>query len=178
MSEPPEFSRLVNATSLPRAGLAIDLSASAAECAALATRFGVPAISGLTARLSVRAALDGRIRVAGRIRASVVQVCVVSLEPFSAPLDVPYACMFVRQDRLDQAPDGPLDPDAIDEEGFEGTAFDLGESVAQALSLALDPWPRAPGAVADLPEATPDDAEADAPPPASPFAVLARRPRN
>jgi uncharacterized metal-binding protein YceD (DUF177 family) len=178
MSEPPEFSRLVNATSLPRAGLAIDLSASAAECAALATRFGVPAISGLTARLSVRAALDGRIRVAGRIRASVVQVCVVSLEPFSAALDVPYECMFVRQDRLDQAADSPLDPDAIDEEGFEGTAFDLGESVAQALSLALDPWPRAPGAVADLPEATPDHAEADAPPPASPFAVLARRPRN
>ncbi|MEM6491718.1 MAG: DUF177 domain-containing protein, partial [Pseudomonadota bacterium] len=52
-------------------------------------------------------------------------------------------------------------------EPVDGDAIDLGELAAQALSLALDPHPRAPDA--------PDDAsyaEADSAPP-SPFAKLA-----
>jgi hypothetical protein len=31
-------------------------------------------------------------------------------------------------------------------EPFEGDAIDIGEAVAQQLALALDPYPRAPGA--------------------------------
>jgi uncharacterized metal-binding protein YceD (DUF177 family) len=167
----PEFSRPLNAAGLPHAGRDVALSASAAECQALAARFGIPGITRLAAALHAKPGADGRIRVVGRITAGVVQVCVVSLEPFETALDVPYESLFLRQDLLDAEPEGLLDPEAIDEEGYTGTHFDLGESVAQALALALDPWPRNPDAVAPADQASDDDT----PPPASPFAVLARR---
>lgn len=167
----PEFSRPVNAAGLPHAGRDFALTASDAECRALAARFGIPGIRRLAAALHAKPGADGRIRVVGRIAASVVQVCVVSLEPFEASLDVPYESLFLRQDLLHAEPEGLLDPDAIDEEGYEGSHFDLGESVAQALALALDPWPRNPEAVAPA-DSAPDD---ETPPPASPFAVLARK---
>jgi uncharacterized metal-binding protein YceD (DUF177 family) len=166
----PEFSRPVNAAGLPHAGRDFALTASEAECRALAARLGIPGITHLAAQLHAKPGADGRIRVVGRIAATVVQVCVVSLEPFEASLNVPYESLFVHQALLDAEPEGLLDPDAIDEEGYPGSHFDLGESVAQALALALDPWPRNPEAV--VPAQIADD---DTPPPASPFAVLARR---
>jgi hypothetical protein len=46
--------------------------------------------------------------------------------------------------------------------------LDIGEAVAQQLSLALDPYPRAPGAIAGAPAERP----------VSPFAALARWKEN
>jgi hypothetical protein len=52
---------------------------------------------------------------------------------------------------------------------------DLGEAVAEQLALALDPYPRAPGAElpAEAAEAGSEEGEATAPGPAAPFAALA-----
>jgi uncharacterized metal-binding protein YceD (DUF177 family) len=64
---------------------------------------------------------------------------------------------------LSEDPDGPDDIQA-DATGH----FDLGEALAEELSLSLNPYPRAPGA--RLPEAEDDAAEAT---PRNPFAKLA-----
>ena len=68
----------------------------------------------------------------------------------------------VRSEGMEPA-DGEDDPDDIETE--QGVA-DLGEALAQQLSLALDPYPRAPGA--SMPENAEDDAAH------SPFAKLLR----
>jgi uncharacterized metal-binding protein YceD (DUF177 family) len=62
-----------------------------------------------------------------------------------------------------------LDGDAEPVEPLDDGMIDIGEAVAQQLSLALDPFPRAPGATleqeADLSDHSPRE---------SPFAALAK----
>ena len=59
------------------------------------------------------------------------------------------------------------DPEAPDEIEAEGDSVDLGEAIAEQLALALDPYPRVPGA------ALPGEGEGEEPPPSGPFAGLA-----
>jgi len=61
------------------------------------------------------------------------------------------------------------DPDGPDEIQADATGhFDLGEALAEELSLSLNPYPRAPGA--QLPDTEDDEAKAA---PRNPFAKLA-----
>jgi hypothetical protein len=62
------------------------------------------------------------------------------------------------------------DPDSPDEIETAGDIVDLGEVVAEQLALALDPYPRLPDAVVELP----DDPVEEAEPRPNPFAALAR----
>jgi uncharacterized metal-binding protein YceD (DUF177 family) len=98
----------------------------------------------------------------GRLRARVVQTCVVSLDDFTAEIDEHFRVRFVP---AGQESDDP-DPEADDEIGYTAGALDLGEAAAEQLALVLDPYPRAPGA--ELPEVESDGQE-------HPFAALRRR---
>src|SRR3546814_18091300 len=62
------------------------LTANAAECRALAKRFGILAVLRLEARLEIRPdpVLAGCYVVSGQVDAEVEQACVVSLEPVSS----------------------------------------------------------------------------------------------
>jgi uncharacterized metal-binding protein YceD (DUF177 family) len=172
----PEFSRPFRLTGLPRGGRSLDLAATAAECQALARRFDIPAIASLAASLHVAPLADGSVRVTGQLAAEVTQVCVVSLEPFAQRVEAPVAVRFVPAAIAAEQPEGALDPDDVDEEVFDGDTLELGEMLAQTLSLALDPWPRNPDS--DLPPAGDEGQdEGEAPVARSPFAVLARRRR-
>jgi uncharacterized metal-binding protein YceD (DUF177 family) len=169
----PEFSRIVSLATLPHGGRALSVTASEAECRALAARFGLPAIAAFSAELHLKPLSDGRVRATGRLAARVTQVCIVALEPFAQDVTAPVAVTFVPAAVLEEEGEGALDPESADEEPYDGGAIDVGEMLAQSLSLALDPWPRNPAS--DLPPAAGGDDEAPAP--ASPFAVLARRRR-
>jgi uncharacterized metal-binding protein YceD (DUF177 family) len=139
-----EFERLFNVRHLP-AGSAI-LSASEAECAALAVRFGLVAIKRLEAAITLTA--DGPVVcAAGRLNAEIVQSCAVSGEDLPVRIDEPVALRFVP---AVNAPAGEMefelqadDPDEIE---LEGNRFDLGEALAQGLALAIDPFAIGPGA--------------------------------
>lgn len=167
----PEFSRPVNVGQLPHHGRSMMIEANAAECAALARRFGLPAIASLRAELHLAPLAGARVGLSGRLAARLTQVCVVSLEPFDQEVEAPVALVFVPRAAIEAAT-GALDPDAVDEEPYDGQSLDVGEAVAQTLSLALDPWPRNPDS--ELPAAGDG---ASAVPPAGPFAALARRVR-
>lgn len=186
MSPPgPEFHRPVTLAAVPRAGSSHRLEASAAECAGLAARFGLPALHALSAELRLAPLSDGRVRATGRLEARLTQICVVSLEPFVQTLEAPFAVTYVPAHlaaaEAGEETEGAFDPEAADEEIAPGGVADLGESVAQLFALAIDPWPRHPDAVlpgevaegADAPAGT----EAEGALPKSPFAVLARRRR-
>jgi uncharacterized metal-binding protein YceD (DUF177 family) len=141
------------------------LSANAAECAALARRFGIVALDRLSASLRIERVPGGLVRVSGRLEADVVQNCVVSLVDFGSHVEESLSADFGDSPaRIGAEVDVDLDYDPP--EPIEGGVIDLGELVAQYLSLALDPHPRAPGAFLDADFNDPDVARR------SPFAIL------
>lgn len=169
MSEGLEFSRTLPWVAVGPEGRRQKLEANEQERAALAQRFGIPAIHAFTAELELREEKSGGIRVRGRLRAEVVQSCVVTLEPVTQRLDEPVDLRFLAPGAdLSDDPDGP---DEIETE--ERGVMQLGEALAEQLSLALDPYPRAPGAA--LPEIMEAAAPEEAPARPNPFAVLKRR---
>ena len=161
----PEFSRPVSLARLSPEGREERLVATPAECAALAQRFAIPAINRFSAVLRLRAEPGGLATVSGRISAEVVQACVVTLDPVVQQVEEAVALRILPPG--EEPSDDPEGPDEIE---AEGDSVDLGEAMAEQLSLALDPYPRAPGAALPGPEAPP---EAPEPAPKSPFAALA-----
>ncbi len=161
----PEFSRPVLAERVGLAGLSLEIEANAAERAALARRFGLVSLDRLAAQARFTVMRPGLVRVAGHFEADIVQACVVSLAPVPARL---YEAFSVAYDELapEEAGEVDLSPGAPEApEPLRGGSIDLGEAVAQQLAVALDPYPRAPGAKLD-PAAEKERRE-------SPFAALA-----
>lgn len=148
----PEFSRPFAIDSLGHERVTRRLEASPSEREALARRFGLLALDRLEAEVSLRWAAGGALWLEGRLRATATQRCVATLEPVPQAIDEDFAISYSRHAEAEQAAgdeEASLHPDAPEPLPAEG--LDLGEEVAQALSLALDPYPRAPGASPELP---------------------------
>ncbi len=155
----PELHRPLTLDRIGASGLDISVEATAAECAALAERMMIPAVQSLTCVFHLIRESRDLIAARGHLRASVTQTCVISLEDFEATVEEVFQVRFVPAG--DET--GDIDPESDDEIPYEGNTIDLGEAAAEQLGLALDPYPRMPGA--ELPEA---DVEADP----NPFAAL------
>lgn len=140
-SPPPEFSRPVALGLVGPEGRWEALEADEAERAALALRLGIPAVERLRAELRLRPEPGGAVLAEGRLSAAVVQSCVVTLEPVAQRIEEDVALRLLPAGR--EPEDGP---DEVDEIATQGGVADLGEAVAEQLALALDPYPRAPGA--------------------------------
>jgi uncharacterized metal-binding protein YceD (DUF177 family) len=135
-----EFSRPVSTTRLGADAMVYPLVANEAERAALARRFDIIALDSLAA--TVRLVRQGRdISLSAELAADVVQLCGVTLEPFASRVTDSATVLYRRQ-----PPPADL---AIEDEDYElltDDTIDIGEAVAQQLSLALPLFPRAPGA--------------------------------
>jgi uncharacterized metal-binding protein YceD (DUF177 family) len=145
----PEFSRPLALGRVGPEGRREVLEADAAEREALARRFGIPSIERFRAELVLRPEPGGAVCAEGRLEAELVQSCVVTLEPVPQHVEEPVALRFLPGGQ--EPGEGPEDIDEV--ETVNGTA-DLGEALAEQLALALDPYPRAPGAT--LPEEATD----------------------
>jgi hypothetical protein len=156
-----EFSRPLSTGALRGGGRSEVLEASAPERAALAQRFGIPAVGRLRAELLLTPEQDGAVLVTGRMEASVTQECVLTLDPVEQRIEERVALRLLPAGR--EPADGP-DDDADDIATAADGVADLGEALAQQLALALDPYPRAEGAA--LPATAADS-------PANSFGVLA-----
>ncbi len=166
----PEWHRPVPAARVTEAEQAFPVEATAAECTALAARMGLVALRALACSFRLRRLASGAdfaIEARGRLRAEVVQTCVVSLDPFPAVVEEAFTVHFVSAGDCPAEDDlAGFDPEAVDEIPIAGGVLDLGEAAAEQLALALDPYPRKPGAV--LP------AEQEPPAAGHPFAALRR----
>jgi uncharacterized metal-binding protein YceD (DUF177 family) len=172
MSKQAEFSRPVRIDTLGTEPRKLEIEANEAEASALARRFALPAVH----RLSAEALLTARgeiVLAEGRLRASVVQSCVATSAPVDAELDEPFRIEF-RPEPDAAAPEEEIEltESEMDVVFYDGASIDLGEAVAETLSLSLDPWPRVPGAERILREAG-VKAEEEGKAEASPFAALA-----
>lgn len=163
MSPPlPEFSHVLRAHEIGGTVKRVALAANDGERAALATRFGLLTLDRLTATLDVKREAAW-IKVSGEIRGQGAQACVASGDP------VPFSVREPLSLKLGEAPAAgelELASEDLDVEPLDGDIVDLGEITAQALALALDPYPRRPGSVPGL------LSEEEAIAVRSPFAVL------
>ena len=80
------LSRLVDVRNIPPRGQENLVEASAEERAALAKDFGLPGIRALSGEFKLTSTAKG-IHVTGVVKASITQVCVVTLEPFDSDIE-------------------------------------------------------------------------------------------
>ncbi|HZG09760.1 MAG TPA: DUF177 domain-containing protein [Allosphingosinicella sp.] len=166
-----EFSRPYRIDTLAAPRVA-EIAAKQAERTALAARFRLQAIDSLAATATLTRHGDA-VTAAGRVTASVVQTCVATGEPVPEQVDEAFEIVF-RPQPQPSAPEEEVElaEGELDVVFYEGAAVDLGEAVAETMSLALEPFPRSPDAEAALREAgvkSEEEAKAEA----SPFAGLA-----
>jgi len=147
------------------------LQADPAARGRIAKVLGLDALESLTAEVKVSPWLDG-VQIEGRWRAAVRQTCGVTLDPFDSDLEGELRLRALPQGsaalggadeaggELDLDPEGEDPPDVLPDD-----RIDLGAYVVEALSLAIDPFPRKPGVQFEPPE------QAGEP---SPYAVLAK----
>ena len=137
----PEMSRLYPLDRLGERGH-FSVTATAEELGPLATRMGIPGIQALSCTFQLRRQEQSAIHATGQLQAAVTQVCVVTLEPFESVVTEDFEVLFVVAGNERDA----LDLDAMDEIPYTGDVLDLGEATTEQLALALDPFPRKPGA--------------------------------
>lgn len=151
---------------IPETGRHIELAADDQTRDSIAAAAGLSALPRLEASFDlVRHGSDG-VRLAGRVTATVVQACVVTLEPVESQVDEPISLTFLADPGL-AAAQGGLQSLEADEppELLRNGVVDLGAIATEFLLLGIDPYPRKPGAVFDTPVA--------ADPSGHPFAALA-----
>lgn len=175
MTTRPLSASQVDIGAMPATGHEARIEPTAAEREAIAKDFGLPEVRALTGDVSVRRESGGSIVVEGRVTAEIVQTCVVSFEPVDQSIDETFVVRYVEADGPG-APAAPkpgaevhLDPNAEPPDILTDDTLDLGAVVLEHFALAIDPYPRVPGAEAPVKT---EDAAARAS--ESPFAVLAK----
>ncbi|MEQ9640877.1 MAG: DUF177 domain-containing protein [Alphaproteobacteria bacterium] len=162
-----ELDRWVSVADIGQGGLRQRIEASPGELAALARRYGVPAVVSLVAEVALRPVGRSRYRLTGRVEAVMRQVCVVSLDEIENRVTEDFAVDFEPQAGKPQSNEIDIDVEADDPpEPIVDGRIPVGEMVAEHLALAIDPYPRRPDAVLE------DDPSEPAPARQSPFAIL------
>lgn len=122
-------------------GAHVELEADVGTREAIANRLGVPGVVALKGAFEVSKSAGG-VEVEGTIDAIVRRECVASLEIFDEKVRETFEIRFARGG----SGGAEIEIDEETPEPLEGDTIDLGEILIQQLSLALDPYPRKPGA--------------------------------
>ena len=154
----PEFSRPIEAMRLGSEAAIYKITATAKERMALSTRFNLIALERFEAEVRLARLSGGLIHLTARFLAEPVQTCVVTLDPVPSRIEERFTLLYGDQ------PEVPGENDDLIEPLIAGR-IDIGEAVAQQLSLSLDPFPRSAAARTN--------ADIELQPP-SPFAELAK----
>ncbi len=182
MATQPEFSYFVNCESLKDADKIFDIEADEVERDALARRFDLLSLETLKARAIVSRGAGDLINLTCEMSADITQECTVSSKTLKNNINCRFERSFSPTAEVhfgsEKEPEGegeytspgteeeiPEPPDPLVNGGF-----DLGETVAEQLSLEIDPFPRSPEANFDgfsTPEREGDDEGKS-----NPFAVL------
>jgi|SRR5580698_9487132 uncharacterized metal-binding protein YceD (DUF177 family) len=144
-----EIERIVDLDRTGPGGTALEISASETERAALAKRFGFLGLPAFSARVTVDRRPGGRVVVEGRLRGRIVQACILTLDPVTQDLDEAFRLVFkqdLTEERDPESGEAIVSAQADAPEPLTGNLLDVGEIVAEQLSLAADPYPRKQGA--------------------------------
>lgn len=149
-----EFIRTLQLEPWPAEGIGFDVAADADEREGLRRRLDLLALDRLVARGRLSRRSRDAYLLRGTLNATVTQTCVVSLEPVVSELEQAFEIVLFRPD--EDEGDLALDPEAPDAVPLLADEIDLGELLAEELALALDPYPHAPDADAQIPALGPE----------------------
>ncbi|MDX8499850.1 YceD family protein [Mesorhizobium captivum] len=147
---------VANVARLPQKGLPVAIEANERQRAALAAEYDLLSVESYRAELLVASWKRNGVKVSGRVEADITQACIVTLDPVAAHIDEPVeALLLPEQSKLGREgfegggeivldADGPDSP-----ETFSGDTIDVGALAEQFFGLAIDPYPRKPGASLD-----------------------------
>jgi uncharacterized metal-binding protein YceD (DUF177 family) len=143
----PEFSRLVSLTQLGAEPFQQRIEASATEREKLSQRFDLLVLDRLVAEVELRRQSSGMILLEAAFEAAFEQCCAATLEPVRGVISDHFSLLFgplcMEEQEITLSGEGPAF------EPLNGDTIDIGEAVAQELSLALPDFPRLPDAVID-----------------------------
>lgn len=169
----PDFARVLELRALPEAeDFVFDIAPEAAEAEALARLMGARSVRKMRFQGRLSPLPGSGWGLEGKLGATVVQTCVVSLEPVTTRIDTQVRRRFLPGRALAAEAAGvvvSLDED--DEVEPLGPRIDLGLVATEALALALPDYPRKTDA--GLSATLDTDAAADEEPAPRPFAALA-----
>ncbi len=137
------LSRLVDVMNIPPRGQEIHVETNAEERAALAKDFGLPCIRALSADFKLANSAKG-VHVTGVVKASITQVCVVTLDSFDSDMEEEVEVDFAEPSGMPPEPPTDINEYEPPDEIVNGQ-IDLGALAAEFLALGLDPYPRKPG---------------------------------
>ena len=147
--EKSELERIVDLDRMGPSGAALDIVASDSERAALVRRFGFLGLPAFSVRTTIDRRPGGQIVVEGRLRGKIVQACILTLDPVTQDLDETFRIVFkqgLAEERDPESGEAVISAQADAPEPLAGNLLDVGEIVAEQLSLAADPYPRRAGA--------------------------------
>lgn len=142
----------------------LSIEATGEQRAALAESHGLLSVERFSADLKATPWRGDGVKVSGMLHAEVTQQCVVTLEPLTAQVETAVEGVFVPEGSSGAVPgqgergEIVIHTDAPDlPEIFTGHFVDIGALAEEHFELALDPYPRKPGAQFDEPAPGNDD---------------------
>jgi uncharacterized metal-binding protein YceD (DUF177 family) len=163
----PEFARVIELRQLrDLEAFDFDIAPTPAEAEALARLLDARAVRKLRFAGRLTPVAGGGWQLDGALGATVVQTCVVTLDPVTTRIDQPVRRTWLPE-TAPRAAEIVVDPDEDDEIEPLGDRIDLGRVATEALALALPAYPRKPGATFGNEMAPIDESEL------KPFAALA-----
>lgn len=160
----------VRVDKIPTAGRVVTIRTDDAQRAVLADRLKVSEVTEFSAQVTATR-FRGGIQAKGTVEGTVIQPCVVTGDPVTQAISEPIDRVFLPgRDEASEATAGAeifvnLEDDDLPDY-FEGDEIDLADLVLEVFAIAIDLYPRKPGA--ELPE----DQRGDDPAELSPFAAL------
>ena len=165
-----DLDAVIKADKIPTDGRVVTIETDDEQREALAERLKVSEVTDFSAKVTATR-FRGGIRAQGNVVGTIIQPCVVTGDPVSQSIDESVDRIFLPgQDAASQATAGAeifvnLEDDDLPDY-FEGNEIDLTELVLEVFALAIDLYPRKPGA--ELPGGVAGDDPAEL----SPFAAL------
>ena len=162
--------RIYNLGSLGRAGAEVVVTARRDELAQLARWAGVREVVSFEATVNLKRLSATRFSYDAELQARIGQDCVATLEPIDTNLcrNLHRQMYLAEPSARSGSDDVVIDPDSeVDDirEEITDLRYDLAKPLLEELVLAIDPYPRAPGAAF----ASPPEPDAARP---NPFAIL------
>jgi uncharacterized metal-binding protein YceD (DUF177 family) len=141
-------------SSVPTSGLHIDLTADERVRSRLARVAGLEGLPRLSASFDVTLHARSGLRVAGRVSATVGQICGITLEPFDNEVDEAIDVVFrpdVAEFSAEKSSTGAEIALEDETEPLVNGMIDLGALATEFLILGIDPYPRKPGTMFEAP---------------------------
>ncbi|WP_421724079.1 DUF177 domain-containing protein [Bauldia sp.] len=160
---------------VPATGHHLRITPANAERRAIAEAYGLKDVKAFVADVDLIREDRDTVLLEGHVVATIVQACVVSLEPVEQIIDEQFTVRIAAADSPKAPkPDRPgaevhVDPDVEVPEISEDGRINVGALVLEYFALAIDPYPRAAGA--EVPDSFRDAAKDESD---SPFAALSK----